>query len=1011
MIWTPTGPPAINVLRAEVDRLQASDPLTPVAVLARDGIAALHVRRRLGAQGGVANVQVTTLGRYISQVAGPEMSCTGRRGLPVGAWRQLVRSAMARIPGRFEAVLEHPRTVATVAATLSGIRRRGSAHRQELSRTPNGRHLVKLLELVETDMAVAAERWFDDTDEAETAVAALKGLAGPPVVLFLPRPSLPAGTEVLAALAKAGRLHVVAGLTGAAVADRPLVELMLGLGGDPPPGWDAEPSPTATIGHRLPDTVVVTPDADVEARVAVAEVAAAVRMGVPLGALAVTAPTAGGRRRIGDLLDAAGLVWNGPADHTLAASVVGAFVLGVLDLPRVNVQRHAVMAVLAGAPVQTPAGGPVPVAEWARVARMAGITEGEDVWARRLADYGERVEADRSVAADLKAAVARLLRAVPGPGSRWADRVKAVERLVDELLGPFGGTASAGWTDRELEMAAAVLARLSALGGLDQLGEDPPTAAEFQAAVAEALAVSGPRRGKVGVGVTLAGPAEVAAGDFELVVVTGMVEGLLPGRRAADPLLEGVEVSAPEGRQAEQLAGVLSALAVGRRAVAVTARSDTQSVRRPSRWLLSWSGAMDGHPERPMGADALVAEASGRYEPGAVGPWRQVVPSFAALAEDGVVGSDQDLLLGSMTAWRAAGHDIGAHPAVRAEPALARALAVVSDHGACTMGPATGAALPEPAREAFSSSSLREYTTCPRQFFYHHVLRVAEWRDPVDGAEVDGLSRGSLMHSVLDSVVRRHHGEHPGATWTDEEIEDAVEELRLGWEELSRRGAAGVGVAEDVGLYRLEGMLRVALAEDSKRIREEGLELVGTELGFGDRSGGGDPPVFPTVTMSTPAGRSVSFTGRLDRLDRSPENHMVVTDYKTGTARQRYSGPGPEYLQLSLYELVATEGYGLPAKGRYWLLEQEPARRDNLLDESALGRAVDAVLDGMEAGAFPAIPGHKSDFNNCTYCRYTQICPSERQVQAEHKASDPLFVLGAAAGVALVAGQGEGDGQ
>ncbi len=72
----------------------------------------------------------------------------------------------------------------------------------------------------------------------------------------------------------------------------------------------------------------------------------------------------------------------------------------------------------------------------------------------------------------------------------------------------------------------------------------------------------------------------------------------------------------------------------------------------------------------------------------------------------------------------------------------------------------------------------------------------------------------------------------------------------------------------------------------------------------------------------------------------------------------------------------------------YWFLSDRFGfqERGYQLDEAVLdrfGHALDVIVSGIESGAFPARPGdevpHRNTFDNCKYCEFDPICPSDRE--------------------------------
>ena len=67
--------------------------------------------------------------------------------------------------------------------------------------------------------------------------------------------------------------------------------------------------------------------------------------------------------------------------------------------------------------------------------------------------------------------------------------------------------------------------------------------------------------------------------------------------------------------------------------------------------------------------------------------------------------------------------------------------------------------------------------------------------------------------------------------------------------------------------------------------------------------------------------------------------------------------------------------------------QQPPERRQRLID------VVTTIVDGIDAGIFPAVPGEWNNFRNthenCTYCEFDRVCSRDRGEHAEAKVGAP----------------------
>jgi ATP-dependent helicase/nuclease subunit B len=989
------GRPALDALVGALAEVRQGDPLASATVLVPGPMAALHVRRALGRLGGVAAVDVVAPARLAERLAAAGVAASGRRPLPPGGWEEAVRVALAADPGPFRPVAHHPATVARVAAALRRLRPATAGERAALAAAHgrgSSRHLVRLLAAVEE----ATAGFSDHLAVVEAACAAVRsGIDPGPVVAFCPTGVDPGEAQLLGALSSAGRLRLVLAPSGDPSADEPVRRLAGSLTGASSEDWPAASPP-------LPQHLVLAPDAEAEARLAVQHVVAALEGGMAGHDLALlTFGGAAGLGRLTGLLDAAGVPWSGPAGHSLAASVPGRTLLGLLRLDTEGWTHAGVLAALGAGPVRrAPGSDPLPLGRLAALARHANVVGGAEQWQHRpaAAAADARRRGDQALAAELDdvAALAGELRTLLAPPQEagWAALSSWAVAVLDHVL----DQTSDGWPAGEVAAHAGVRAVAAGLAGLDGVvesgGRAGPTAADLVAALeARLAATAAPRHGRVGRGVLVAtDPADLLGATPQLLLLAGVVEGAAPARRGADPLVTDAELQLVSGapsrrdRRAATRAALDRALAGATRAVAFAHRADSQTARRPSRWFLGWAGALAGAPA-PFSADELDATSA---------PWLTVVPSFAATATGPVAGSVQERRLAALAEAGEAGV---ASPIVREDAALGRAVRAALARRSDRFTAWDGLVAPGLALDAeVSASALEDWATCPQRYLFRHVLTVAATEAPGDALDVDGRDRGSLAHAVLASVVGRGLHRPPDQPWDEDDRARLRSELARRAEALRHRGALGRGVLADLRLDGLQASLLAALDLDDANRAEEGWVPVAVEAGFGEREG-------RPVAVHLPSGRTVRFRGRVDRVDEADGGRVRVVDYKTGSARRYVDAAGggaaaARLLQLSVYEAAAraTRPAGEVSSG-WWLLDVverdgRPAPiHPNHLSPAAFSAALDAIAAGIEGGAFPADPGEDGyrGPENCRFCPYDRVCRVDRVRALQRKGEDPAL--------------------
>jgi len=352
---------------------------------------------------------------------------------------------------------------------------------------------------------------------------------------------------------------------------------------------------------------------------------------------------------------------------------------------------------------------------------------------------------------------------------------------------------------------------------------------------------------------------------------------------------------------------------------------------------------------------------------------------------------------------------------------------------------------PETAGELFrgdinlSASKADVFYHCRFCYFCKYVLKVS----PRRVAEIDVLERGSLVHYVLEQMVKRHDGKGLA------ELDDG--ELKTGTlhylHEYLESNLAGTREKSPRFMYLFNRMSRV-LVPVLRRIGDEFAQSEFTpaafELGIGER---GD---VPAAKLPIPSGGHVSLDGKIDRVDifeRDGHKYIRIVDYKTGE-RKLNLGDAIQGLNMQmliyLFTLVKNGGSkfgGLPAGALYFTANRKlesidredgkttpelPAANGVILNDEGVIRAmertpqkkfipvegevapeklklksgsladlemfekisnrVDGLLCGMaqtlRSGDFAADPMDGSASKACEYCDFGELCGKAGQSQA-----------------------------
>ncbi len=488
-----------------------------------------------------------------------------------------------------------------------------------------------------------------------------------------------------------------------------------------------------------------------------------------------------------------------------------------------------------------------------------------------------------------------------------ADQARALCRLARFLLAaPHRGAAPA-LTAAEALDARALRALVVAVDELAEVNL-APAGAELVGLLTE-LTVPAPAADAADGAVLLAEPLEVRARRFRAVFVCGLQEGEFPRPSSPEPFLS-------DERRFELAA------AGGPR---LRPREDTLAAER-----YLFYAALSRATER-----VYLAYRSSDEEGNLALPSPFIADVAELLDADWPARRRRRLL--ADVVW-----DVDGAPTERER---ARALA---DHGAAAAGePPTGRrvlgaeALGRMRHsQVLSAGALEAFSNCPVRWLIERELQP----QPL-APEAEPLARGSLMHDLLERLLRELDGPVTPDTLTGAQ---AILD-RLLAEVAGDDGPAhlvlGIGGAGGSDLIRA-GALR-AIEADLRRYLEHEARTAGTwrPLGLELRFGfDGEEDSLPALELGEGADR-VRVRGLVDRVDVDGAGHAVVRDYKSGARRQAWSAARwaeDRQLQVALYMLVVRELAGVePVAGFY-----QPLRGDDL-------RARGVFVKGAEVG--PAV--------------------------------------------------------
>ena len=1013
------------------------DVLAPVTVVAPTRYAGLSLRQELGRTGFV-NVRFMPAPVLSELLGAAALEQQGRKPLTGVLENLAVRRVLAQTDGPLRDVSEHPSTQSSVRSAFRQLRNTDTTLRSALA--AGGGIAGEMARLYDDFREITADEWYDPEDLAEAAAATVDAGAAPGlddlglIIFHLPHGLSPGEVRLMESLVGRRRCAAILGITGDEVADESTLELAAGLR-EKSASPTAPPATDANVRlHAGSARLHVAPTAHDELRWVIRQIMREVdERGAPLHRMAILYRVADPYASlIRDELRMAGIPMAGPDRESLASAGAGRTLLGLLDLCGGQFPRSDVMAWLSSCPVRNPvaenqagATASFSPSQWDVVTRKAGIVSGLQQWRGRLDAHAQRLIADadrretdgetsvsrargmRSEAAaakDIQAFIDKLAQDLDPPedGSPW----KAFADWAKELLGSYLATDVGEADGDAAERIRRLLDEFAAADGVN----NGANLAVFRQMVAELMQTSFGHLGPTGQGVFVSSFAGASGMTFDAVWLVGMIEGAVPPSPRRDPLLTEPDWLAAGGqdrrhiRMAEERYEYLAAIASAHRRALSYPVADAASQRPayPSRWFLEQASTLAGDTVRSgdlsslRGHDWFTADDS---------PQQALANTDETALADGA-----DFRRKRLLEWRRDGRSLHNHPyAQRDSMARACRLARQRSLGQLTEYDGNLSGIKEidsfgirPGGAPISPTALESWAVCPYRYFLAHVLRLGALDTPEEIFSISALDRGSLSHRILERFIRESLQDGnlpaPGQPWGTGDRERLMRIADQSFQEAETRGVTGKRLLWAMAKTEILSDLETFLEADTilRETSETAHVRVETRFGFGGDS---------TEVIDPDSG--VRFRGMIDRMDVSGDGKAaLVVDYKTGRA-EPYKGLDHDpidkgrHLQLGVYSLAARALHpnATAVSAVYWFSTNRgrfqfiPVAHFNITDEFVAARfreGVTGILDGINAGLFPANPGPPGRYgpSNCQYCDFDAICPTRRADLWERKKSD-----------------------
>ncbi|MFP6037773.1 ATP-dependent deoxyribonuclease AddB [Helicobacter pylori] len=248
---------------------------------------------------------------------------------------------------------------------------------------------------------------------------------------------------------------------------------------------------------------------------------------------------------------------------------------------------------------------------------------------------------------------------------------------------------------------------------------------------------------------------------------------------------------------------------------------------------------------------------------------------------------------------------------------------------------------------SFSASSLNAFLTCKRRFYYHYMKRFKESPKDENNSAV-----GSLLHELLKEAYEKDKNPY------------ALEE-RLIWLLETREN---ITPKERLDTLIALKKIQAFYLKEKERFKAK-IKILDLEKSF-------------ETTI-----QGVIFKGRIDRIDKTADNEIILLDYKfkndlklDNMSKTQREGLSPIEIaqistdyQMAIYAFALKNlGYKGPIKAFFYDL-----RKGELLEEEEL--TLQAKMDHLEFSLIPKLK-QEIDFEktlevkDCEYCSFKDMC-------------------------------------
>ena len=295
-----------------------------------------------------------------------------------------------------------------------------------------------------------------------------------------------------------------------------------------------------------------------------------------------------------------------------------------------------------------------------------------------------------------------------------------------------------------------------------------------------------------------------------------------------------------------------------------------------------------------------------------------------------------------------------------------------------------------PLDRTWSARAIETFVTCPYRFYLRYIVDARADAEPARPDQPRRDVLGRLIRQILSTWAQAWVGDNSDQTCSDQTWPDYTSR-EASLSEVAHQLLDTAAEAGALGPPASVPALRHDVAEDLERARR---------LEASDARDGWSPVVVDTHFEDAPirvtAGRSIHFSGRIDRIDEHADGRQRARSYFTGKSLPDVRGFVNGSSFLAIANLTALTQRGVPIRQAEVEL-RSATRQGDFVSQTLHGESLTTrggrsapsdgerlrdtlalIADQLESANFIPYPGNPPrDRPNCRHCPYESTCTAD----------------------------------